>query len=294
MGRKKKASPLLDEADVGVDGETDARKMIDGRAFLRAVAFALKCCPDGEGTAHLAHVCFVGNEVVCADGERWHVGIYPVGVALPFVAPRTAVKKLMIHLAYADKVSRADGGSWSVEVKVWDESEGDAATRRMMVRFEGGKSLPPIEVDLTRCEVGYVPSEWTPPVAETAELADESKEYPEISCENMRVAMSWYRSWDRDHGIFRQRVDEHGVMRIDIFAGGNPVAAAFLLPRTMPKARLPMSEPLFDRANPDAKPVGQSILDLVVDRDGKPFEEPEEDEDEDDTGEDPDAGLDNN
>lgn len=280
MARKKRAAAEA-TASAGGDGESDARQMVDGRAFLRAVAFALKCCPDGEGTAHMAHVCFVGREVVCADGERWHVGIYPVGVALPFVAPRAAVKKLMIHLAYADKVSRADGGSWSVEVRVWDESEGDAAKRRMLVRFEGGKSLPPIEVELTRCEVGHVPAEWTPPVAETAELADESKEYPEISCENMRVAMSWYRSWDKDHGIFKQRVDDNGIMRIDIAAGGNPVAAAFLLPRSMPKARLPMSEPLFDRNNPDARPIGQSILDLVVDRDGKPYKDPEEDEEDD-------------
>lgn len=54
-------------------------KRIDGKAFVRALSYAEKACPTDDAGARMQQVAFIGDRILCSDGERWHVGWLPPG-----------------------------------------------------------------------------------------------------------------------------------------------------------------------------------------------------------------------
>lgn len=250
MGRRKKVDGpgkvVLNGGDL---------PQIDGKLFLRTLSYALKACPASEDMTRLAHVAFVGNKIVCSDGMRWHVGVLPKECAIgeTFIAARESAQELVLGLEYALKISRRHSSQFYVSM----DSDG-----LVIIAFGANND---IAHHLAECEVGYVPDVWEEPVSPDAPPLSEAAE---LHCGSLKEAMQWYRSWDKDHG--RCKLSGKGgddIVRVDIMSDDTSVACAFLMPTTRPPAYLVHDEPLFSNLNPGRK-VGQSILDLQLDKDG--------------------------
>lgn len=241
---------------------------VDGKQFLRALAYAFKACPKSEELVRLAHIVFIGNRVVGSDGKRWHVGYLPPECAIvePVVVARQSAGDLLLALDYALRQSNRHSSTFSVKM-------GSA-----MVTIDYGMRNP-IEHTLALCDVGHVPNEWEEPVDETAPAVTPSAGF---SCDEMDKSIVWYRSWETNKGDAHFRSGGEGKpLRIDIRSNSERVASAFLLPSGHPRAYLVPNEPLLDRI-PKGRKLGQSILDLQIDPEGNPYEkaaakdEPEE------------------
>ena len=225
-------------------------KTINGKTFLRAVRFAFSVCPKSDAGAREQHVVFIDDRVVCSDRERWHVGYLPEGSGTkkPFAIIRASIEDLILGLDYTRKMSERSG---NFEIKY----NADQVT----IKY-GTKVL---EHELLAADVGYIPEIWMPPVSDAAPLLQ--GDHAELHCGHVRDAMSWYRSWDKDHGTFKAYGDGgNKPVRYDLVAGGDIVAKAYLLPADRAPAVLPENEPLLDKARGGQK-RGQSILDLIID-----------------------------
>lgn len=235
---------------------------IGGRHFLRALTYAMRACPTGDAQVRLAHLVFHQNRIIASDGRRWHIGILPkeAGLHRPFAVTRESCETLKLSLEYAERMSRTKGTGFHVELH-GGVVDGPESTDVEVQVYYGAKN--PICHPLANCPVGYIPEQWEEPVAVDAPV----QPLASFDCGRAREAMWWYRSWDKDHGTFTSRIAD-GIARLDIECGNELVAAAFLLPDSMPAAQLVHDEPLFESLH--NRKVGQSILDLQIDGDGAP------------------------
>lgn len=228
---------------------------MNGRSFLRALSYALRICPPAESASRLAHVVFVGNKIVCSDGQRWHAGIVDGEFDIPRVIARESAAELVIRLAFAETISRRHSSSFFVHI------DGN----RVDIHFGEEKNA----FKLSDVNVGHVPTQWLEPVPVDAPLL---AEIPEVHCQHLKDSASWWMSWQKDHGSVKMRgVGGNNPIRYDISCGDEAVAVAFLLPVQHRAAQLQPDEPLFAGAS-GGKIYGQSILDLSFD--GPPPPEP--------------------
>lgn len=219
---------------------------VAGKHYLRALAYAHKCCPSDDATARIQHVVFVENKIVCSDGQRWHVGVLPDDflVSTPIAVARESISELLLGLEYARRIAARHNSTFLV----W--------MNETHVEIEYAKKT--LVHELLKVDVGRIPSEWREPVpADAPALIGPQSE---IRCGHMNEATKWYKAWDHDHGTMKFRgLGENHPLRIEVIAGGDLVAYAILLPVDRPPAQLRPDEPLF---NQGGEAPGQSILDL--------------------------------
>jgi len=216
--------------------------VVNGRAFIRALSYAIKVCPSSESASRLAHVVFIDNRIVCSDGVRWHVGLLGVELASPIVVTKESCEELLLGANYADKIARRHGGSFVAKIK------------NLSVELHYAERV--IYHTLLTLPVGPVPTKWIEPVPNDAPPLTAC---PELHCQHLKDATAWWRSWEHDKGQIKQSgAGGNSPVRLDISVDGEPVAIAFLLPTSHKAAQLPLDEPLF--AGKEAP--GQSILDL--------------------------------
>lgn len=221
---------------------------VPGRSMWQAIAYAYEAAPSGDDGARMAHLVFVGNRVIGADGMKWHVGYLfdKLEVPKPLVVARESIRELLHRLEFADKISRWHGGDFLVHL--------DGYT----VEIEYGEEK--MRQKLIDVPVGHVPDKWSPPVREKAPELPSS----EIHCGDVIQAAKWWQSWEKDHGRIKWTGEGPGKpVRADITHRGDIVATAFILPPTMSAAQLPLDEPLFSGSR-KGPPKGQSILDLEL------------------------------
>jgi hypothetical protein len=222
---------------------------MNGKFYWRALAYAHKAVPSDDAGSRLQHISFIGHRIIGADGERWHVGLLPEDVDLPPMAvARGCVQSLLLGLEYAWRMSKRNSGDFSVRQD--DEH----------VVIEYGAPHP-IDHALVKIDTGRgkLPAKWKEPVRANAPVLEGNQS--SLRCGHMLEAMKWYRAWDTDHGTFTLRGDGGASpVRVDLTAGGELVANAFLLPVDHPPAQLPADEPLL--AGEKAK--SQSNLDLEL------------------------------
>lgn len=232
---------------------------IDGRAYLRALSYALLAVPSDDDHAELQHVTFIGDRVVGSDGVSRHDGYFFTPVGETVSVARLSAKLLQKALEYAQVVSRKrPEGTFTVE------HVGE------IVRIKYGARLP-IEHELAVVDVGYhpkTPREW---VAPDAPINPNGME--EVATDRDMMSLDWYQAWDKHHGTSRIRGGlDGGPVRRDITSNGKRVATAFVLPENHAPAEirevLPL-EAMWD-GNKKQEPRGRSNLDLVLDHDGEP------------------------
>jgi hypothetical protein len=236
----------------------DDESRISGQHFLRALSYATKAAPDGSGSQRLSHLVFHNNRIIASDGKIWLVGILPTYAALdaPFAASKESCETLILGCDFARRMSKARGTSFDVELR---QKDGELEA----VIHYGARH--PIHHPLDSAKVGHIPAEWEEPVAPDAEHSDSMSFDPGY----IKMAVEWYKAWDHDHGEVSWSIRGNGgAQRLDMIAGGDQVATAFILPSTWPAATLVHDEPLFEKIN--KRKVGQSILDLQLSRDGEP------------------------
>lgn len=235
----------------------------DGKAYLRALSYALAAVPTDDDHADLQHVTFIGDRVVGSDGRRRHDGYLSEAFpSAPLSVARISVVFLLKALDYAASVSKARQGTFSV------------VHRGKEVHIEYGARTPLIH-ELEVKDVGSHPSTSNEWVEADAPLNPQGLGH--IACGDLATAMKWWKSWDKDLGTAEVRGgQEGGPMRVDITAGGRRVATAFVLPADhveaeLHEAVLPM-EAVWNGA--DAPRRGRSNLDLDLSGDGAPPPQP--------------------
>ena len=227
---------------------------MSGQHFYRALAYAFKACPSDEGSSRLQHVAFVGNKVIGADGERWHVGLLAEDVDLPaMTVARGSISDLLMGLEYCRRMAKRTQGSFQVSIN------GEH------LRIDYGAKQP-LEHELAVLNLGKLPRQWQEPVAPDAPFLTLAAS--DIRCGHMQEAMKWHRSWEEDYGTFKLRgAGGNEPVRLDVTASGELVAIAFLLPVNHPPAELPGEPDLF--TGEAGKEKSQSILDLDLSGDGR-------------------------
>lgn len=228
---------------------TTMSEPMDGRAYFRALSYAMAAVPTDDDHTDLQHVTFMGQRIIGADGERRHDGYVPVPLETISVT-RLSARDLLMMLDFANRYSKRRQVSFSVR------HDGDE------VRIEYG-ARQPLVYPLERCDVGSHPetfNEWVPVDAPLNPTG-----LGHIACGHLKDAMSWWRSWDKDQGTSEIRGGvEGGPTRIDITCNGTRVATAFVMPLDHPAAELRDKMPLFD----GIKASGRSNLDLDITGDG--------------------------
>lgn len=244
---------------------------VSGLNFYRALAYAFKACPKDETKARLQHIAFIGNQIIGADSERWHVGILHEDVEIePMTVARSSIANLLRGLDYCRHQSKANSGTFQVIL------DGN------MVRIEYAARLP-IEHEFAVLNLGKLPKQWVPPVPDDAPILSVASS--DIRCGHMKEAMAWHRSWEEDFGTFKQRGrGGNEPVRLEVTASGELVAVAFLLPVNHAPAELPGEPDLFTGG--EQKERSQSILDLDLSGNGRPTVDADDDLDVDELDED--------
>lgn len=229
--------------------------------FLRALTYANRAIPKDDAKSRMQHLVMIGNRLIGADGERWHVGILDEEIDIPPMAiARQSVLDLKLDLEHARRRAKRYGGSFSVELEIEDEE-----TARAKIVYG---APTPLICKLAVLNLGKLPTKWKEPVEQDAPSGPVTGE---LRTGHLQEAMKWHRSWEKDHGTCHTRGrggDE--PLRIDIEAGGELVATAILLPIKHVPAQLPLDD--NGQADLYRKPDGrsQSILDLDLTGDGQP------------------------
>jgi hypothetical protein len=227
---------------------------VNGKAFWRALAYCFKVVPKGDSNSALAHVVFLRDRIVAADGKRWHVGYLPSRlVKEPIAIARQSIKYLLRGLDYAYFMTGGKDGAFFVE------HDGKA-----LVIHYGDKK---ITHDLIESPVGEIPDEFTEPVPEDAPKLHDAA----LLCDASHLADAVERmtSWGVDHGLAELRGGDKGIVRVDVLTrtedddANERVGTAFILAKDSPPAVLPPNEPLLDGVVKD--PGGQSVLSLRTD-----------------------------
>lgn len=227
---------------------------MNGRSFLRALAYALRAVPSGDDHPDLQHITFIGKRIVGADGHRWHVGYLLAPQGATVSVTRESAQSLLRALEYAQRESKRHG-TFSV------------SRENTEVVIEYGAKYP-IAHPLSAVDVGAHPPTWDEPVPIDAPLNPAGLGH--IDCGHLKALASWWKSWDKDYGTCEIRGGiDGGPIRCDIVSGGEIVATAFALPADHPPAEI--REPdLFN----GLKTFGRSNLELDWSGDGSPIPSP--------------------
>lgn len=229
--------------------------------FLRALHYASKAIPTDEASSRFQHLGIIDNKLIGADGERWFAGLLGEEgeVELPAMTiARSSVIEILEDLEYCRKKAKRGSKSFVVQF------DADAEEVRILYGAD-----TPIVHHLAVVNLGALPKQWREPVPKDAPLLPGGT--ADLRCGHMKEAMTWHRSWEEDFGSWSLRgAGGNSPVRVDVTAGGELVATAFLLPIAHPKAQLPLDEPLLEHGQEEAEKKSQSIFDLDWSGDGRP------------------------
>lgn len=217
---------------------------INGFQWHRALKFALAAAPVDKGH-RLAHVVLLGDEMVAADGRRWHVGLIPDAERQkPIAVALESAKELLLGLDYAAKMAKRHGGGFFVGQDL----------DRVVIYYADRQ----ITHDLVRVDVRHMPDVFLHPVPDDAPpLAGPHQ----IDADHVADATSWK---GRCSVQFKGAGGDQPV-RVEITHQEDLVGLAFILPMDRGEAQLVPDEPLLQRTLPADQRLGQSVLDLQLD-----------------------------
>lgn len=221
---------------------------VSGRAFGRALAYALIACPKPDDAAKLSHVVFTDRRLIASDGERFHIGRLHDDAERfprPIAVARDSAKLLLLWIECAERAAKYEGGGCFVHVDGLD------------VKIAYGEKA--IEHRLTECAVGYIPDDWEEPVPLDAPIVENSP--PVLRADHFLAAAKFGRDNAR---ITMRATGPKDWVRLDVTVASSPVATALLLPPNRHAAQLAAHEPLLEKVTPGPK-RGQSVLDLQLD-----------------------------